>query len=354
MRIIRFGDSGPEVRDIQRRLDELGLPIDDVPGDFGEATLQAVRTFQQRRGLIADGLVGPDTFRSLVEAGFQLGDRLLYLTQPMLRGDDVRTVQQRLNQLGFDCGQVDGIYGPDTAAAVADFQVNVGIEPDGKAGADTMAILGRLRRSHQAVPASDVRERYRLATRTGRPSLAGVPILVDPGKGPELPGYSSPDGHPEHEITWAIANRVAGRLAALGARPILSRGPATTPTMSERAALANREGAEAILSIHTNGLPSPEARGAAAYHFGSEASVSEEGRRLAELAIGRICTVTGTPNCRTHPSTSALLRESRAVAAIVEVGFLTHPEEGKQLTDPEYQLTIANCLVDALSEFLLA
>ena len=354
MRIIRLGDTGPSVEDVQRRLADLDMPADgDVPGEFTQGTHAAVRAFQQSRGLVADGIVGRDTWRSLVEASFSLGDRLLYLTRPMLRGDDVRDLQERLNRLGFDSGQVDGIFGPDTRAAVVDFQANTGLVDDGTAGPGTFDALRRLHRSHQAVPAAAVRERH-LVVPSHRPSLAGVPLLVDASRGPDDPGFTSPDGVPEHEVTWAIANRLHGRLAALGARPVLARGPGTTPTASRRAAQANREGADAILSVHCNGLPGSEAaRGVSASYFGHERSISERGRRLATEAVERIAAATGTPNCRAHPSTSALLRESRAVAVVVEVGFLTHPEEGRLLADPQYQGVLAGCLSDALAAWML-
>lgn len=354
MRTISQGHTGSSVQDVQRRLEDLDLPIgDDVPGEFGTGTVAAVRAFQQSRGLVADGVVGRDTWRSLVEASFSLGDRLLYLTRPMQRGDDVRDLQQRLNRLGFDSGQVDGIFGPDTRAAVVDFQANAGLTDDGTAGPETIGALRRLHRSHQAVPAAVVRERH-LVTPTRRTSLAGVPILVDASHGPDDPGFTSLDGIPEHEVTWAIANRLHGRLAALGARAVLSRGPGTTPTASARAAQANREGAEVILSIHVNGLEgSDAARGVSASYFGHHGSTSEHGRRLAELAVQRVSETTDTPNCRAHPSTSALLRESRAVAVMVEVGFLTHPDEGRLLAEPAHQGVLAACLTDALSTWYL-
>lgn len=355
MRLIRYGHTGQSVHDVQRRLDELGLSVGgDPPGDFGDGTRDAVRTFQQSRGLTADGVVGRDTWRSLVEAHFSLGDRLLYLTHPMKRGDDVRDLQERLNRLGFDSGQVDGILGPETRDAILDFQANAGLQDDGTAGPETIGTLRRLHRSHQAVPAAVVRERHLGHPAGARTTLANVPLLIDAAHGPDDPGFTSVDGVAEHEVTWALANRLHGRLGALGARPVLSRGPATTPTSSQRARQANREDVDVIMSIHCNGLEgSTSACGVSASYFGSQASTSEHGRLLADLAVQRISDATGTPNCRTHPSTAALLRESRAVAVVVEVGFLTHPEEGRRLADPAYQGTLVACLTDALSTFLL-
>lgn len=352
MELIRVGQVGSAVEDVQRRLADLGFPCDDDPGVFGDATHSAVRAFQQARGLQADGIVGEDTWRSLVAASYRLGDRMLFVTRPLLHGDDVRELQRRLNRLGFDCSYDDGIYGPQTFDAVRDFQLNVGLVVDGIVGTDTIEVLARLHRQHQAKPAYVAREREQLRRRQ-RTSLAGARIMVDPAHGPNHPGAVSPYGVHEHEVTWAIASLVRGRLTALGAHVTLARGPSTTPTPSERAAHANHEDVEAILSIHVNEAASLLARGAAGYHFGTAEHVSERGRTLAELAVDRIVAATSTPHCRVHPATNTLLRESRAPAVIIEVGFLTHPEEGRELADSAYQRLIAEQLTDAMTTFLV-
>lgn len=353
MQPIALGSAGPEVLDVQRRLAGLGLPCgEDPPGEFADGTHRAVRVFQQRRGLSADGIVGDETWASLVEAGYQRGDRLLYLTRPFLRGDDVLDLQRRLNRLGFDSGYTDGVFGPQTFEALREFQLNVGAKVDGIAGPRTHDALMRLHRQHQRSPAFAVREREALLSQR-RESIAGARILVDAGHGAGSPGFTGPDGIAEQEITWQLATRVAGRLGALGAHPVLARGPGNCPSTSERAQLANREQVEAILSIHLNGLPQHEASGAAAYYFGQDGYVSERGRMLAQLCVDRIVERTGAIDCRTHPSTMTILRESRAPAALVEPGFLTHPDEGRRLADPDHQNHLAQALTDAINEFLL-
>jgi len=351
MELIQPGSAGPDVEDVQRRLADLGMATDDEVGVFGTATRAAVRAFQQQRGLPADGIVGTDTWHALVGASYRLGDRMLYVTRPALQGDDVRDLQRRLNQLGFDAGYEDGSYGAQAFDAVRDFQLNVGLNSDGIAGPDTVDLLRRVWRQHQEAPAYAVREREWLR-RAPRLSVAGIRIMIDPGHSPELPGFVNPDGIDEQRVTWEIAALLEGRLAALGAHVILARGPATSPTPSERAQHANREDVEAILSIHCNGMDSPAAHGAAAYYFGHDGAVSERGRLLAQLVVDRVVGATGTLNCRTHPSTTALLRESRAPAALIEPGFLTHPDEGRRLADPGHQREIAAALADAVVAFL--
>ena len=95
-------------------------------GGFCPATEDAVRAFQTGRGLRCDGRCDEQTWTALVEASWKLGDRLLFLTSPNLRGDDVAELQSRLGRLGFDCGRVDGILGPSTARALEEFQSNCG------------------------------------------------------------------------------------------------------------------------------------------------------------------------------------------------------------------------------------
>lgn len=344
---------GPAVRDVQSRLSALGHSCsEDEPAVFGHDTHAAVRAFQQERGLTADGIVGDDTWRALVEAGRTLGDRRIYLTERQLRGDDVRELQRRLNRLGFDAGYVDGVFGPRTAAAVRDFQLNVGLRIDGIVGNEVVEALRRLHRQHQSAPAASVREREALRQAPPRPALAGARILLDAGHGPSDPGFVGPSGQTEHELCWQITNRIAGRLLARGVHVILSRGPGTTPTASQRAKLANAEDVEVILSVHLNGHASPAANGTAAYYFGDASFVSEAGRRMADMAVDCVVERTGMANCRTHASTMALLRESRAPAVIVEPGFITHPDEGAYLERPARQEAIADALTDALAAFL--
>jgi len=119
MALFRVGDTGEPVRDIQERLHALGFSTaPDTSGVFAEGTSSAVIAFQKSRRLTADGMVGRETWRTMVDAGHLLGDRLLYHRMPMLHGDDVADLQRRLNAIGFDTGSVDGIFGATTLRAV--------------------------------------------------------------------------------------------------------------------------------------------------------------------------------------------------------------------------------------------
>lgn len=353
MEPITHGSAGPEVEDVQQRLMDLGLLTRDVtsPGVFGSATELAVRALQQRRGLPADGIVDSETWQALVSASFRLGDRMLFLTRPLLRGDDVRDLQLRLSRLGFDAGFADGLFGPSTRAALVAFQSEVALEADGILGPATVDQLVRLHRGHQDEPASVVRERSQLR-RPSRASLVGARILLDPANGPEVPGWTAADGTREHTLNWALASAAAGRLTALGAVALLSRGPNTSPSAAERADFANSADVEVIVSLGLNGSTSPRDSGVTASYFGTPDHVSERGRALAELLLERTVAAIGTVDCRSHPSTVSILRLSRAPAVVLEPGFLTNAVDAARLADPAVRARVADGVVDAIVSFL--
>ena len=177
---LSFGTSGDSVRDLQHRLIQAGYSVPNDEFDtsfFGKHTQLAVRKFQVKRRLKEDGIVGYQTLSAIIEAGFQLGDRLLYLHVPMFRGDDIADLQLQLNSLGFDAGQVDGIFGPDTSKALIEFQHNIGLTADGISGIETVQEIRQLAgRSTGLTPVAQVRELEKL--RHSRPDLEGRRISI--------------------------------------------------------------------------------------------------------------------------------------------------------------------------------
>lgn len=167
------------MRDLQRRLSAAGfLPaLGAEAGRYCARTQEAVAAFQSARGLHATGTCDEHTWSTLVEAGWQLGDRLLHLRSPNLRGDDVAELQQLLGRLGFDCGRPDGIFGPLADAALREFQANCGLLPDGVCGHETIRALHALVRQSGTGPGiTAVREAE--ALRTSRHGLVGRRIVV--------------------------------------------------------------------------------------------------------------------------------------------------------------------------------
>lgn len=156
MDAIRQGAAGVAVEDIQERLESLGYAIDAVEREhssFGPSTSAAIARFRIEHGLSLGDEVDTATWSSLVDECYQLGDRTLYLRLPNFHGNDVRQLQERLNILGFSCGEPDGTYGVHTEAAVKLFQESVGVLADGMAFPDTFDAIERLRHVWAGKPA---------------------------------------------------------------------------------------------------------------------------------------------------------------------------------------------------------
>lgn len=133
---LHIGSRGPMVRHRQHQLKMLKYYQGQVDGIFGTLTKQAVIKFQLDHGLAADGIIGPATAAALDHAA---GKAMLLRFGS--RGDMVSMVQHKLQMLGYYQGQVDGIFGPITEAAVKAFQAEHGLTPDGIVGPKTMAAL---------------------------------------------------------------------------------------------------------------------------------------------------------------------------------------------------------------------
>ncbi|HEV8683640.1 MAG TPA: N-acetylmuramoyl-L-alanine amidase [Actinomycetota bacterium] len=351
METIRRGDAGESVRDVQSRLSALGHVVDPAELEkhrFGESTERAVRAFQQDRGLLVDGLVGKNTWEELVEAGYALGDRALYLRSPYFRGDDVRSLQIHLNSLGFDPGREDGILGEQTARATQEFQRNVGLRPDGIVGATTLDALGRLKSSVPGPGRTEIRE---TETLRAADSLSGHRVAIDPGHGPEEPGCTGAAGLVEADVTWDLAELLAAELRSRGAEPLLLRSREEDPSVSERASRANAAGADVLVALHFNDHPDPAAEGSSTYYFGRQESYSLAGRALADLVQEELVARTGLKDGRTHPKAFPILRESTMPAVQLEPCFLTNPKEEQLLGEDRFRRELAAAVAQALERY---
>ncbi|KYG30413.1 N-acetylmuramoyl-L-alanine amidase [Alkalihalobacillus trypoxylicola] len=129
---LRRGSKGVAVGQLQNLLiiNGYSLPRFGTDNDFGAETLAAVRAFQRDKGLTVDGIVGPKTWAELNKkpSNQPQYNRLLRITSPMMRGDDVKEVQRKLSVI------IDGIYGPQTEKAVREYQRKNKIDIDGMVG----------------------------------------------------------------------------------------------------------------------------------------------------------------------------------------------------------------------------
>ena len=202
---LKIGDRSDAVAVIANTLTRLG--IHSNPTDlFDEGLAQAIKAFQQERGLTATGLINEISQRCLDEAWWKVGDRILALqSDSLMRGDDVSNLQDRLIQMGFNCGKVDGIYGSKTEASVKEFQKSVGVVVDGKCGPVTLISLMRLVKTVSGGAPTALRESVRHAVAS--PALASKVIVIDPSWGGDFTGENQ-NGVIESEVVFDLAQRL--------------------------------------------------------------------------------------------------------------------------------------------------
>lgn len=358
----RIGDRGHAVAEIRGKLAQLGL----LPGRHAESareaadqavfdtsTDHAVRHFQQQRGLTADGVVDTATYRTLDEARWRLGDRLLsYVANRPITGDDVAALQRRILELGFDVGRVDGVYGERTEQAVRELQRNVGVPADGTCGPATFKALARLAPIVKGGRADALRDSEQVH-RAG-PRLHGKVVVIDPGHGDPDLGNQANDLN-EAEVAFDLASRIEGRLAATGVRALLTRGGGGALSELDRARFANDTGADLVVSLHVDAAANPEACGVSTYFYGSELHGvrSALGERFAGLVQREIVARTDLLDCRTHAKTWGLLRHTQMAAIRIEIGYLTNEGDSARLADPGFRDVVAESVVVAVQRVYL-
>jgi N-acetylmuramoyl-L-alanine amidase len=323
---------------------------------FDDDLDHAVRAFQQRRGLLVDGIVGEATYRALKEASYRLGARTLahQFGAPMY-GDDIATLQSRLQDLGFYTALVDGYFGLQTHNALMSYQREYGLAPDGICGPETLRSLYFLGSRVTGGSLHAIREEE-LVRRSG-PRLSGKRIIIDPGRGGSDHGLivSGPDGPiSEADILWDLASRLEGRMTAIGMDTFLSRPINRCPTDAERAATANVVGADLMISLRFERHPSPAANGVASFYFGSShGSVSTIGRNLADFIQREVPARTGLLDCRAHGRTWDLLRLTRMPSVQVDVGYITNVRDSHMLSTRECRDAIAEGILAAVKRLYL-
>ena len=349
----KLGDRSDAIGLFANTLNRLGFLT--APSDvFDEKLTQGIKAFQQARGLTATGVINEITARVLEEARFKLGDRILSFNQAIvMRGDDVSNLQARLIQMGFNCGKVDGIYGANTEVAVKEFQKSVGILADGKCGPVTLIALMRLVKTVSGGAPNALRENVRHAVRS--PALANKVIVLDPSWGGEFTGENE-NGVVEAEVVFDLAQRLEGRLIALGVNVVLTRSAKNSPLEKDRIQVANSVSADLVIALKVDTYKNENANGVATYYYGrdDQGVSSVVGARFANLLQREICARTDLLNCRTHAKSWDLLRLTQAPTVRIDLGYLSNPKDAKRLATPTFRDTLAEAMIVAIQRLYLS
>lgn len=275
------------MRELHERLASLDHTSPSDPLDvFNEGTVAIVEAFQRSRGLPLTGEVDVTTWDRLIEAGWRLGDRLLYALHPAVRGDDVAELQVRLAQFGFNPGRIDGIFGPQTGAALSEFQRNCALDTNGTL---TRSTLNELERMGSANTARSLVNEAR--------DLAG---FHDTPSGPLVICGSSP----------------LGDLLAASCASVLKVVTLDDESPDVVATFANGHAAAFVLSLQTL----EHIDGIHLHYWASYRSHSRQGERLASHIASACTRSTQFPRVEVTGMALPILRETKMITLHIEHG----------------------------------
>ncbi|MFL6245330.1 MAG: N-acetylmuramoyl-L-alanine amidase [Thermoanaerobaculia bacterium] len=212
-------------------------------------------------------------------------------------------------------------------------------------------------------------------------------IVIDPGHGGREVGAVGPNGVMEKDITLTIARKLAAALASkVGARVVLTRDDDSVVSLDQRTALANQYKADLFLSVHLNAAVVKDAKGSETYFLSLEASdelarkaaeaenVSastpnptadlnlilwdlaqqayiEESSRFAQSIQEEMNSATAVANRGVKQAPFKVLVGATMPAALVEVGFISNPEEEAKLQSDEFQTLMVEALTRAVQRY---
>ena len=219
-------------------------------------------------------------------------------------------------------------------------------------------------------------------------------IVLDPGHGGDRDGALSPSGDKEKDLVLAIARRIAQKVRKAGGKVVFTRTGDISVPLPNRAAIATAIRADLFVSVHLNSMPTPELRrhtqGIETYFLSADASdthasavaARENADRLAgepepdpddpvagilsdlqdadalqassRLAYDiheKLVEKLGAEDRGVKQAPFYVLAGARMPAVLLEVGFISHEDEGRKLLTREYQERVADAVVDGIRTF---
>ena len=195
------------------------------------------------------------------------------------------------------------------------------------------------------------------------PEWNGEVIAIDPGHGGSDPGKIGVNDVEEKEINLAIAKVLQQKFLDAGYHVVMTREDdrvleegeefdeesGKAADMRKRVDIINASKAKVMVSIHQNSFEMPEIKGPQVFYY----ETSQQGLKLAETIQNQLDTELAVEHPRpiTPNNNYYLLHKSEPASVIVECGFLSNPEEGVKLCDPEYQAQLADIIFRAVDSY---
>ncbi|MTQ85287.1 glycosyl hydrolase family 25 [Streptococcus salivarius] len=189
-------------------------------------------------------------------------------------------------------------------------------------------------------------------------------VYLDAGHGGYDPGASY-FGISEKSLTLAIQSRVKDKLEAEGYQVVTTRTSDTYVDLTDRSRAANASESDIFVSIHINASGSSAAQGIETYYYQPYAEYPSRinatyhanptrlsmSDTLANAIQSSLINATGAQNQGVKRQTFAVLRETTSPAVLLELGFLSNPQEAARLNTSAYQETLANAIVAGIKRY---
>jgi N-acetylmuramoyl-L-alanine amidase len=184
----------------------------------------------------------------------------------------------------------------------------------------------------------------------GTKPLAGVKILIDAGHGGKEPGASGPTGYLEKDVNLAVSKIVRDELNQLGATVVMTRHDDRDVSLVDRMAKIEREEPVIAVSIHYNSLPdngdTEKVQGVGTFWYNTPS------HSFAVFMHNHLVKQLNRPSYGTFWDNLALTRPTAAPAVLLELGFMTNPDEFEWVTNTQEQQKLGRSIAQGISEWL--
>ncbi|MDH7479698.1 MAG: N-acetylmuramoyl-L-alanine amidase, partial [Syntrophomonadaceae bacterium] len=191
------------------------------------------------------------------------------------------------------------------------------------------------------------------------PVLQGRLVVIDPGHGNfKSGGWTDPgaigprSGLHEADLVLEMGLKVAELLQARGAEVLLTRRGSAWLTLEERAYLANQAGADAFVSIHANSSEDPRCSGSSVYYYAPAGGQRAQRVKLASCLQQQLLLVLGRNDQGVREYDFSVLRHTAVPSALVEVAYLSNPEEERLLGNADFRQKAAEAIAAGITDYL--
>ncbi|MBD2432099.1 MULTISPECIES: N-acetylmuramoyl-L-alanine amidase [Fischerella] len=179
--------------------------------------------------------------------------------------------------------------------------------------------------------------------------LSGIKILLDPGHGGKEPGARGPNGYLEKDVNLTVSKLVRDELIKRGATVVMTREDDKEVSLSDRQAIIDREEPAISISIHYNSLPddgdAENTKGVATFWYHPQA------HDLAIFMQNYLVKARKRPSYGVFWDNLALTRPASAPSILLELGFMSNPDEFEWVTDEKEQKKLAKAVADGIVEW---